>query len=92
MSNPALVLRRWCFDALCSGTFVKLYRMRNQDKLRQGSKSAFAGRSPWNARWQLQRSLAHKKTPLRKTLQWPYAQGPTVVLGGGQFFVSEVPM
>ena len=26
--------------------------------------------------------LAHQKHPPRRTLQWPYAQGPTVIQGG----------
>ena len=33
----------------------------------------------------LQGYLAHKKTPLTWTLQWAYAYGPAVVLGGGSF-------
>ena len=36
--------------------------------------------------------LAHKKQPAPMTLQQGYAQGPTVVLGGGQFLMSEVPL
>jgi len=31
----------------------------------------------------LQGYLAHTKQPPRRTLQWAYAEGPTVVLWGG---------
>ena len=40
----------------------------------------------------LQGYLAHKKMPPPRTLQEAYAWGPTVVLGGGRFLVSEVPL
>ena len=36
--------------------------------------------------------LAHKKQPFCRTLQWAYAWGPMVVLGGGRFLMSEVPL
>ena len=36
--------------------------------------------------------LAHKKEPPPRTLQYDYAQGPMVVLGGGLFLMSEVPL
>ena len=38
----------------------------------------------------VQECPAHKKPPPPRTLQWAYAWGPTVVLGGGQFLMSEV--
>ena len=38
----------------------------------------------------MQGYLAQKKPPPRRTLQWPYAQGPMVVLGGWVFLVSEL--
>ena len=38
----------------------------------------------------IQGYLAHKKLILPRTLQWPYALGPAVVLGLGQYFTSEV--
>ena len=34
----------------------------------------------------LQGYLAHKKTPSRRTLQYAYAYGPVVVLGGWVFY------
>ena len=37
-------------------------------------------------------NLADKKTPPPRTLQQAYAQGPVVVLGGGRFLISEVPL
>ena len=40
----------------------------------------------------LQGYLAHKKLLPPRTLQWAYAQGPMVVLGGVNFFMSEVPL
>ena len=40
----------------------------------------------------LQGHLAHKKQPLPRILQWAYAQGPNVVLVGGEFLMSEVPL
>ena len=41
----------------------------------------------------LQGYLAHEKLPPARTLHQAYAQGPTVVLGGGgQFLMSEVPL
>ena len=36
--------------------------------------------------------FAHKKPPSPRTLQQVHAQGPMVVLGGGQFLLSEVPL
>ena len=36
--------------------------------------------------------LAHKNPSPSRTLQWPYALGPMVILGGESFFVSEVPL
>ena len=39
----------------------------------------------------LQGYLAYQKPPPRRTLQWDYAQGPTVVLGWGRILMSEVP-
>ena len=36
--------------------------------------------------------LAHKKLRPFRTLQWDYAYGLTVVLGGGRFLMSEVPL
>ena len=36
--------------------------------------------------------LAHQKTPRRRTLQQPYAQGPMVILAGWVFLMSEVPL
>ena len=44
------------------------------------------------AREVVQGYLAHKKQPPRRTLQYPYAQGPMVVLEGWVFLVSEVPL
>ena len=40
----------------------------------------------------IQRYLAHKYPPLFETLQLAYAKDPTVVLGGGVFLMSEVPL
>ena len=40
----------------------------------------------------LQGYLAHKKHPPRRNLQQPYDWGPTVALGGGEGFMSEVPL
>ena len=36
--------------------------------------------------------LVHETPPPRRTLQWPYAQGPVVVLGRWVFLMSEVPL
>ena len=36
--------------------------------------------------------LAHKKTSSLKNLEYDYAWGPMVVLGGGRFLMSEVPL
>ena len=40
----------------------------------------------------LQGYLAHEKAPPRGTLQQPYAHGRMVVLRGGRFLMSEVPL
>ena len=40
----------------------------------------------------LQGYLAHKQPPPPRTLQQDYAEGPTEVLGGGCFLMSEVPL
>ena len=40
----------------------------------------------------IQGYLAHKKLLPPGTIQQDYAQGPTVVLGGGVFLMSEVPL
>ena len=40
----------------------------------------------------IQGYLAYKKPPPRRTLQQEYARGPMVVLQGGLFFMSEVPL
>ena len=37
-------------------------------------------------------SLIRKRRPLRPSPQQPYASGPMVVLGGGQFLMSEVSL
>ena len=42
--------------------------------------------------WMLQGYLAHKKLHPPRTLQQEYAEGPMVVLGGGGFVMSEVPL
>ena len=36
--------------------------------------------------------LAHKKAPPPRNLQKAYAYGPTVLVGGGAFLISEVPL
>ena len=36
--------------------------------------------------------LAHKKPPPRRTLQYAYAYGLLVVLGGWRFLMSEIPL
>ena len=41
---------------------------------------------------EVQGYLAHKKLSPPRTLQWAYAQGPTVVIWGGHFIMSEVPL
>ena len=41
---------------------------------------------------QVQVYLAHKKLPPPRTLQQDYAQGPMVVIRGGRFLMSEVPL
>ena len=40
----------------------------------------------------LQGYLAHNNPPPLKTPQWPYAEGPVVILGGWVFLRSEVPL
>ena len=40
----------------------------------------------------LQGHLAHKKLPPHRTLQEAYARDLAVVLGGGQFLATEVPL
>ena len=40
----------------------------------------------------VQEYLVHKTPPPRRTLQLGYAQDPGVVLGGGRFLMSEVPL
>ena len=40
----------------------------------------------------LQGYLAHERQAPRRTLQQAYVQRPMVVLGGGLFFMSEVPL
>ena len=40
----------------------------------------------------LQGYLSHKNPPPRRTLQWPDAKGPIVVLGGWVFLISERPL
>jgi hypothetical protein len=40
----------------------------------------------------LQGYLAHKKAPPPRTLQHAHASGPMLVLGGGRFLMSEVPL
>ena len=42
--------------------------------------------------WSIQGHLAYKKPHHPRTLQSAYAQGPVVVLGGGHFLMSEVPL
>ena len=36
--------------------------------------------------------LSHKEIPPRRTLQWPCAWGPMVILGGWVFLMREVPL
>ena len=36
--------------------------------------------------------LAHKKQPPRRTLQYPYGQGPRVILDGWAFLMNDVPL
>ena len=40
----------------------------------------------------LQGYLAHKKPQPPRNLQYDYAYGPTAVLGGGRFLMSEVSL
>ena len=40
----------------------------------------------------MQEYLAHKKTHPSRILPYAYAKGPTVVLRGGHFLMSEVPL
>ena len=40
----------------------------------------------------IQGHLAHEKHPSRTTLQWPYAQGPMVILEGWVFFERGTPV
>ena len=40
----------------------------------------------------IQGYLAHKNHPPPRTLQKDYTQGHMVVLGGGLFFISELPL
>jgi len=40
----------------------------------------------------LQGYLAHTEPPPHRILQKAYAWGPMVVLGGGRFLMSEVPL
>ena len=40
----------------------------------------------------IQGYLAHKKLRPPRNLQYDYAWGPMVVLGGGLFIMSEVPL
>ena len=42
--------------------------------------------------WAVQGYLSHKKQCPLRALQWDYAYGPIVFLGGGQFLISEVPL
>jgi len=60
----------------------------------KGPKGPEAGSSWTRSAQELQGCLAHKKAPppACRTLQLVYAQGPTVIIGGGQFFMSEVPL
>ena len=50
------------------------------------------GATIYGAPFLLQGCLAHKKQRPPRTLQWDNAQGPTVVLRGGLFLMSEVPL
>ena len=40
----------------------------------------------------VQEYLAHKKTPHPSNLEYDYAYGPTVALGGGLFLMGQVPL
>jgi hypothetical protein len=40
----------------------------------------------------MQGFFAHKKASPPRTLQQAYAQGPMVVLGGGAFLMSKLPL
>ena len=53
-------------------------------------KSAFSVVKPQPST--LQGYLAHKRPQPHRTLQKDYAYGPTAVLGGGPFLMSEVPL
>ena len=42
--------------------------------------------------WVLQGYVAQKNPPPLRTLQYPYAWGPMVILGGWVFLVREIPL